>query len=117
MQEPLAFYRSPFPLALPAMIKFGTIVMTRSTGNAKFTPLPRPVPCRVNVAVLIPTSLALESNNAPPEFPALMDASVCVQAESVVRQPSCQIVAEICQMAEPQSSEYVFTTPESRPTA
>ena len=60
------------------MIKLGTIVMTRSTGSAKFTPLPRPEPCRVNVAVFIPTSRALESSNAPPEFPALIEASVCM---------------------------------------
>lgn len=35
------------------------------------------VPVLVKVAVLIPITRAEESNNGPPEFPALMAASVC----------------------------------------
>ena len=38
------------------------------------------VPCRVNVAVLMPTARAAESRSGPPELPWLMAASVCWKA-------------------------------------
>jgi len=70
-------HRTPLPDALPYTIRFGTICRTKSMGSAKLTPLLRPVPCRVNVAVLMPIRRPLLSSSAPPELPALMEASVC----------------------------------------
>eukprot|EP00955_Chlamydomonas_euryale_P116247 366406-Chlamydomonas_euryale.AAC.10 len=71
-------------MALPYTISLGTTSNSRSAGNAKLTPLPRPVPDRVNVAVFSATYAikrrtmrADESSSGPPEFPALIDASVC----------------------------------------
>ena len=73
-------HRTPLPDALPYTMRFGTTSLTKSTGSAKLTPLLRPVPCLVKVAVLMPTRRALLSSKAPPELPALMEASVCSRA-------------------------------------
>ena len=39
------------------------------------------VPCRVKVAVLMPTTRAAESSRGPPELPWLMAASVCSSSQ------------------------------------
>ena len=65
-------------------------------GRAKLTPLLRPVPCRVKVAVLMPIRRPLLSSSAPPELPALMDASVCRPARSCQKQ-AVQPASMACQ--------------------
>ena len=59
------------------MIRFGAMLMTASTGNAKLTPELRPVPSRVKEDTLMPTSRALLSRSGPPLLPWLTAASIC----------------------------------------